>query len=98
MARSLKSKKKSFFRSFEGYESVQIASDDTKIANAFSIDDSGSLVDVTEFAAFVVTPADDFDKDGKYIKKVAEKLHKGIDKEFEVQKAKKKAIQDVILC
>ena len=40
-----------------------------KIANAFSIDDSGSLVDVTEFAA-LSDPADDFGRDGKYTKKL----------------------------
>ena len=87
----VKIEKKKFFEVLKDMKVFKLRQNDfEKIANAFSIDDSGSLVDVTEFAAFVVTPADDFGRDGKYIKKVAEKLHKGIDKEFEVQKAKKK--------
>jgi len=61
-----------------------------KIADSFSLNEKRSSVDLTEFAAFVATPAHDFGRDGKYIKKVAEKLHAGIDKEFEKRKDKYK--------
>ena len=61
-----------------------------KIADTFSHDASRENVDISEFAAFVSTPAHDFGRDGKEIKKIAEKLHAGIDKEFEKRKSKYK--------
>ena len=73
--------KEQFFKRFKTMKAFKLKSHRyEKIADTFSHDASRENVDVPNLQ-HLFPPAHDFGRDGK--SKIAEKLHAGIDKEFE---------------